>query len=57
MIHAWVEIDGSNHAQFGWYGEQPGDGKATISHLEQQEQIVAATAELLEVLTAQAAGR
>jgi dienelactone hydrolase len=53
----WVEIAGGNHAQFGWYGEQPGDGQATISRLQQQEQIVAATAELLEVLTAQEAGR
>jgi pimeloyl-ACP methyl ester carboxylesterase len=53
----WVEIAGGNHAQFGWYGEQPGDGQATISRLEQQEQIMTATAELLEVLTAQAAGR
>ena len=53
----WVEIAGGNHAQFGWYGEQPGDGQATISRLEQQQQIVAATAELLETLSAQAAGR
>jgi pimeloyl-ACP methyl ester carboxylesterase len=53
----WVEIAGGNHAQFGWYGEQPGDGQATISHLEQQEQIVAATADLLERLTAEETGR
>lgn len=53
----WVEIAGGNHAQFGWYGEQPGDGQAAISRPEQQEQIVAATAELLEQLAAQAAGR
>ena len=53
----WVEIGGGNHAQYGWYGEQPGDGPATISRPQQQEQIVAATAEFLEVLTAQAGGR
>lgn len=53
----WVEIAGGNHAQFGWYGEQPGDGQATISRQAQQDQIVAATAELLEILSAQAAGR
>ena len=32
----WIEMDGANHAQFGWYGEQPGDGEATISRKEQQ---------------------
>ncbi len=44
----WVVIDGGNHAQFGWYGPQPGDGIATISREEQQAQIVAATATFLE---------
>ena len=53
----WVEIAGGNHAQFGWYGEQPGDGQATISREAQQEQIVAATADLLERLAAEEAGR
>ena len=32
-----VEIDGGNHAWFGNYGEQDGDGEATISHQEQQD--------------------
>ncbi len=27
----WVRVEGGNHAQFGWYGGQPGDGKAKIS--------------------------
>ena len=31
-------IDGGNHAQFGDYGEQDGDGKATVSAEEQQRQ-------------------
>ena len=31
------EIKGGNHAQFGMYGEQKGDGEATISVKEQQE--------------------
>jgi pimeloyl-ACP methyl ester carboxylesterase len=53
----WVEIVGGNHAQFGWYGDQPGDGQAVISRQEQQEQVIAATAEMLEMLEAQAAGR
>ncbi len=32
-----VVIEGGNHAQFGNYGEQKGDGTATISALEQWE--------------------
>ena len=35
-----VTIEGGNHAQFGNYGEQAGDGTATISSEEQQEQTV-----------------
>ncbi len=37
-----VEIPGGNHAWFGNYGEQAGDGTATITHDEQQEQSVRA---------------
>jgi poly(3-hydroxybutyrate) depolymerase len=36
----FVAIQGGNHAQFGWYGTQSGDGSATISREEQQRQIV-----------------
>lgn len=36
----YVEIEGGNHAQFGMYGEQSGDGKATISTLIQQNEII-----------------
>lgn len=36
-----LEIDGGNHAGFGWYGEQKGDGEATISILDQQLFIIA----------------
>jgi dienelactone hydrolase len=43
----WVEIEGGNHAQFGWYGPQPGDNSATISRQDQQTQIIDATAALL----------
>ncbi len=39
----WVAIGGGNHAQFGWYGAQAGDGEATITRTEQQELVVAAT--------------
>jgi pimeloyl-ACP methyl ester carboxylesterase len=38
-----VPIEGGNHAQFGWYGDQAGDNPATISREEQQRQVVAAT--------------
>ena len=43
----FVAIEGGNHAQFGWYGAQAGDGEATISREAQQEQIVNATVDLL----------
>ena len=32
---AEVVIDGGNHAYFGMYGHQDGDGKATVSNEEQ----------------------
>lgn len=35
----FVEIAGANHASFGNYGVQPGDGNATISHQETRELI------------------
>lgn len=46
----WVEIDGGNHAQFGWYGEQRGDGVATISREAQQEIIVENTFAFLNAI-------
>lgn len=36
----WRRIEGGNHAQFGWYGSQPGDAEALISRQAQQEQIL-----------------
>ncbi len=44
----WIEIDGGNHAQFGWYGTQPGDGVATISREEQQAWILKETIAFIE---------
>lgn len=35
-----LRIEGGNHEQFGDYGHQKGDGKATISAEEQQQQTV-----------------
>jgi dienelactone hydrolase len=46
----WVVIEGGNHAQFGWYGPQPGDNPATISREEQQRQAVEATINFLNSL-------
>ncbi|MCA9912096.1 MAG: alpha/beta fold hydrolase [Anaerolineae bacterium] len=43
-------IEGGNHAQFGYYGEQAGDGVATISREEQQSQTEAAIVEFLGTL-------
>lgn len=34
----WVRVEGGNHAQFGSYGPQPGDGAATIAPEEQRRQ-------------------
>lgn len=35
----YVEIEGGNHAQFGWYGEQVGDFEAQISREEQEQRV------------------
>ncbi len=48
----FIPIDGGNHAQFGYYGEQPDDNPATISREEQQAQTIAATAALLQQIAA-----
>jgi hypothetical protein len=45
----WVLIEGGNHGQYGWYGDQPGDQPAGISRQQQQAQAIEAT---LAVLTA-----
>lgn len=47
----WVPIEGGNHAQFGFYGQQPGDNQALISALEQQKQAVKATLDFLSTLS------
>lgn len=46
----WVEIIGGNHAGFGWYGSQPGDGVASITREEQQRQVVLALTNFLSNL-------
>lgn len=46
----WIEIAGGNHAGFGWYGSQPGDGTASITREEQQRQVVLALTDFLSSL-------
>jgi pimeloyl-ACP methyl ester carboxylesterase len=43
----FVAIDGGIHSFFGDYGQQPGDGTATISREQAQNEITAATLEFL----------
>ncbi len=43
-----IEIVGGNHAWFGSYGEQTGDGTATITHDDQWEQTVTAILAFIE---------
>jgi hypothetical protein len=48
----FIPIEGGNHAGFGWYGPQAGDGEATISREEQQAQVVQATVDFLKEVEA-----
>jgi pimeloyl-ACP methyl ester carboxylesterase len=44
----WVRIEGGNHCQFGWYGFQFGDRRATISRKAQQEILIETVLSMLE---------
>lgn len=44
----FLVVEGGNHAQFGWYGEQSGDNPARISRDEQMEQTISATIKFLQ---------
>jgi len=46
----WVPIEGGNHAQFGDYGLQSGDGSATIPASEQQARAAEATVRVLKAI-------
>lgn len=46
----FVEIEGGNHAGFGDYGDQKGDGEASISNEQQMMQTSEAIVELIEGL-------
>lgn len=43
----FLPIAGGNHAQFGWYGPQDGDGVPTLSRAQQQRRVVDATIDFL----------
>ncbi|MCS5486304.1 alpha/beta hydrolase [Curtobacterium flaccumfaciens pv. beticola] len=45
-----VEVQGANHADFGAYGDQPGDRSATISRSEARAQISAAIEDWVRTL-------
>jgi surfactin synthase thioesterase subunit len=47
----WIQIDGGNHAQFGYYGTQLGDGRARISRERQQIELSTAMLSMLEQLS------
>ncbi|TFH34858.1 MAG: alpha/beta hydrolase [Anaerolineales bacterium] len=46
----WIEIEGGNHAQFGYYGSQSGDLEAEISREKQQAILVGGTLNLMSTL-------
>ena len=50
----WVWIEGGNHSQFGWYGFQPGDRRATIAAAAQRETMVRAVIDALTEATSAA---
>jgi hypothetical protein len=47
----WIKIIGGNHAQFGDYGLQPGDGEAQITPAQQWTQVTDATINLLQKIS------
>ncbi len=36
----WVWVDGGNHSQFGWYGFQPGDRRASVDASSQRAEMI-----------------
>jgi pimeloyl-ACP methyl ester carboxylesterase len=43
----WIWVEGGNHSQFGWYGFQPLDRRATIPAAEQRKIMIDAVLDLL----------
>jgi pimeloyl-ACP methyl ester carboxylesterase len=52
----YIEVAGGNHAQFGYYGFQLGDRRATISRDEQQAHLLRAVLDLLQQVSGVPAG-
>jgi len=48
----WVEVKGGNHAKFGWYGVQDGDGESDITREQQQAIVLQVALELLDQVNA-----
>ena len=53
----WRTADGGNHSQFGWYGTQLGDGRATIDRAQQQAILLDTVLDVLRRVDAVAGGR
>jgi pimeloyl-ACP methyl ester carboxylesterase len=43
----WVWVQGGNHSQFGWYGFQPGDRRASVSSVVQHTIMIRAVLDML----------
>jgi hypothetical protein len=52
----WHVVDGGNHSQFGWYGTQLGDGRATIDRARQQAIVVDVVLDVLRRVDAEDTG-
>jgi len=50
----WVWVEGGNHSQFGWYGFQPGDRRATIDATAQRATMIEAVMDVLRQAAATA---
>lgn len=48
----WIWIDWGNHSQFGWYGFQPGDGRATVNATTQRNLTIQAVIDALQEVAA-----
>src|SRR5215218_3095130 len=48
MTTQWVWVEGGNHSQFGWYGFQPGDRRATVPAAGQHRITIHAVLDMLE---------
>jgi pimeloyl-ACP methyl ester carboxylesterase len=46
----WIWVEGGNHSQFGWYGFQPLDRRATIAAVDQRALMIDGVLELLNGL-------